>query len=983
MISAAFFSRPRFDRIPQPLDERRNLEVVTLSRYCLFAAQVVLSAMIVAIPWIHSGRLMPGRLVAGVAVALALILLATRTIVAGFAWKSIRLPLGLVATAALLGAWQLTTVAADLSPAAAALKGEFAATPDSPAPASVLSYYTPGTRRQIANLVCALAAMALGAVLFSETKAMLLLMSVIAASGFTVACSGLVERATGMPGPYFFLPLPSNAAPFGPFLNRNAAGSLMELGLAAATGLTVWRIARMPRRSGRVGPADRLQWFLMHIDLPLLVSFGALVTIAAGVFASLSRGTMLATIVGSVAALLIAGRRTDRHSFFWLTATVATAAAAMGIWLVQSSALESRWSSILAGDIMHESRWGLWRESLDAARYLQPFGSGLGAFYYGHAPFEHFRTHGLSRNADNQYVETLVVGGACGIVLLAALCGLIVRAVVRMWRKAQSPEHVGLAAGATAMVVMQLVHSFFDFAWYLPAVMFPLALWCGAIFRKASIKRSSHRSTEESGWLPAVDAVPEESRRGAMIWGAAIVAILLPSLAWAGYETVRSAIVERTEFATRNHLLAERNTDELDGLIKLEAAAIEAYPDDGEAHLRLAELYVERYASELRSEVDRDPVLRLQRERFLPWQDPALLNAEANLRQRVDDDEAGLKQLRELNVVKENLVPALASARRARTLCPTSPFAQTLVAELCFLDEPASSDAFYLERAERLSQARPDWLFTIGQIHLNGARPEQAWQAWRRAWPHATEPDEFAMFERASAYLKPNEILEKLLPQDPRRIVKLADKYFSDPDSSAARRIYYRKAAQFLGAEKSYGADTDYVYGVVACYDGDLDTAERQFMSAVRAAEAKPEWLPELAVVQAALGKRNEAEQSIARYRERAGGVDPKKKLLHRAADILRDSPKSDSKTRRRCAELYLDADAVAEAIAVARDAAVLEPSDIEVRVLLGKALLQTGDVAGAQEVAVKLEAIAPEREDVRNLSSAIKAAPKKSDAAP
>lgn len=952
-----------------------------MSRYCLYAAQGLLLATVVALPWIHTGRLMPGRFVAGIAAAIALALIASRIVVAGFSWKSIRFPLAFVAGAALLGAWQLTTVAADLSPAAAALKGEFAATPDGPAPASALSYYAPGTRRQIAALVCALSAMALGAVLFSETKAMLLLMSVIAALGFAIACSGLVERATGEPGPYFFLPLPSNAAPFGPFLNRNAAGSLMELGLAAAAGLIVWRIAAMPRRSGRISLGDRLQWFLMHVDAPLLVSFGALVVIAAGVFASLSRGTMLSAIVGSVTALLIAGRRTDRHSFFWLTASVTAAAAAMGIWLVQSSALQSRWGSILAGDILHEARWGLWRESLDAARHLQPFGSGLGTFYYGHAPFEHFRTHGLSRNADNQYVETLVVGGACGVALLATLCGLIIRAVVRLWRKAQSPEHVGLAAGATAMVVMQLVHSFFDFAWYLPGIMFPLSLWCGAIFRKATIKRTGHRPTSDAGWLPSVEAVPEESRRSAFVWGAAIIAVLLPGLTWSGSETVRSAIVERTEFDTRNHLLVERNTPELDVAIGREAAAIDVYPDDGEAHLRLAELYVERYSSELRNEIDRDPFLRLQRDRYLPLQQPAMLNAQVNLRERVGD-EPGIKQLRELVVVKENLVPALDSARRARALSPFSPFAQTLVAELCFLDEPASHDVFYLERAERLSQARPDWLFTIGQIHLNGARPERAWRAWSRAWAESTD-DEDTMVDRASAYLQPEEILNKLIPPNPERIVAIADKHYPDPDFSAVRRAYYRKAAQILDSENRYGAAIDYVHGVVARYDGDLEAAERELMSAVRASDAKPEWLLELAVVQAALGKRTEATQSIARYRERVGGVDPTKEILRRAADTLRNVSKPDAKSRRRCVELYLDAGAAAEAVAVARDAADREPSGIEMRVVLGKALLQAGDVAAAAEVVTKLEASAPERDDVRALRSALDAAPKKPEAAP
>lgn len=953
-----------------------------MSKYCRAAAQTALLLSVVALPWIYAGRQMPGRLVAMSVAVLALVLVASQLLVAGYAWKSIRIPLILLACAVGLGAWQLTDTAAVCSPQAAALKSDFAASPDAPAAASALSLHVPATRRHLALLVAAVAAFALGAALFAETKPMLVLLGVVATSGFAVACTGLAERAAGKIGPFFQLPLAPNAAPFGPFLNRNAAGAFMELGLAAAAGLTVWRIARMPRRTIDNHRISRFQWFLMNIDTPLLVSIGVLVTIAAGVVASLSRGAMVSTIVGSLAAFVVAGKRTDRNSYFWLAAGTAAGAAAIGVWLVQSSALEQRWSSILAGDILHESRWRLWGESLEAAMQLQPFGSGLGTFYYAHAPFERHRTLALYINADNQYVETLVVGGIVGFALLMGMCGFVLRAVVRMWRKAQSSEHIGLAAGATALVAMQLVHACFDFAWYLPAVMFPLALWCGAIFRKATIKRAARKAKGASSFEATSDSVPTEDRTAATVWGTSVVVLLAAGLGWSIYETGRSLIVERAEWATRNHDGRKRTTDVLDDAIRRETAAIEVYPDDGEAHLRLAELWVERYGSEFLLEMDSDPVMRLASEKYERWQYPEALNAAANLRARVDheagiDDEAGVNALREIRIVKENLQPARVEVRRARELCPLSPFTQLLSAQLCFLDEPASHDVFYLERAERLAGGRDDWLFSIGQLHLNGARPEPAWEAWRKAWS-ISSLNEDLMMERALSYLSPQEILEKLIPGDPRKIVALADEYFPEPDGGAARRAYYQKAMLLLDAGNMHRTSDEYVRGTALAYAGKLDAAETAFMASVRAVDSKPEWFLDLASVQAALGRRKEADETIARYRNRNRDVAPDKSYLRKAAGLLGDKPDLDAKARRRCAALYLEAGANDEAATVAREAIVAEPSDVDAQVILAQALLNAGDAPGALEVVERTAEAAPQREDVRLLHETVRAAIKR-----
>ncbi|MCE9608445.1 MAG: tetratricopeptide repeat protein [Planctomycetia bacterium] len=947
-----------------------------MSKYCRLAAQGLVLLGIAVIPWFFSGVQMPVRLVAMAVSAGALLLCSTQLPDAGVAWKAIRVPLLLLVCAAGLGAWQLTVAASDWSPKAAQWKSDFAASPGVQAQASPLSLYVPGTRRDLAFLVAAIASVALGAALFGETKPMLVLLSVVAATGFAVACSGLVERAMGSVGPYFQLPLPLNAAPFGPFLNRNTAGALLELSLAAAIGLTVWQISRIPRRTSGSRGIDSLQWFLMHVDAPLLVSFGALITISAGVIASLSRGTMIAAIFGTVLTFIVAGNSTSRRSFFWLAAGPAIAATALGVWVVQSSVLELRWDSILAGSILEESRWRIWRESLDTGALFQPFGSGLGTFYYAHVPFERQMYLTLCRNAENQYIETFVVGGLVGVVLLVALCGLIFRSARRMWRRAQTAEHIGLAAAATAIVAMQLVHVCFDFAWYRPAVMFPLAVCCGAIFRRATIKRSATSKPKDDSASSAsliVEAIPATGRKSDWAWGITTLTVLVAGVSWAASETFRSSIVERAELDTRVLNEEKRTTEAMDEAIKRQESAVRAYPDDGEAHLRLAELWVERYASEYRREMDLDPVMRLDSEKYAVGQFPAALHSEAGLRERIGD-EAGLKAIREIPIVKANLFPALIEVRLARELCPLSPYAQMIMAQLCFLDEAPSNDAWYLERAERLAQGRPDWLFLIGQLHMNAARPEQACTAWKRAWTLSPSQSK-QMMEQAMAYLSSQQILEHLLPDDPKTIIDVAQTYYADPADRATRRSFFQKATQLLDAADAHDAADEYVRGTALADAGKLDQAEAAFVAATRSVDGKPQWYLDLAAIRAALGQRKEAAAAADRYRLLVRSGEPKNIYLRKGAELLHALPEIDDEARRRCAELYLEAGANVEAAEVARTSITRNEKDAEAHVILGRALLNLGDLAGASKAAKRAEELSPERLDIREFRESVDSA--------
>src|SRR5262249_37320052 len=157
--------------------------------------------------------------------------------------------------------------------------------------------------------------------------------------------------------------------------------------------------------------------------------------------------------------------------------------------------------------------------------------------------------------------------------------------------------------------------------------------------------------------------------------------------------------------------------DWIDRAIAEQQAAVDLVPDDGEARTRLAELRIARYSAVFRQELTRlglDP-------RLFTRESPVTLHADAQLFAGIKDD-AALEEIRTIPLVVENLDPALAEARQARALCPLAPYAHLIAAKLCFLDESPTNDLFYLDRAERLSGGRANWLFEIGVLHLNASR---------------------------------------------------------------------------------------------------------------------------------------------------------------------------------------------------------------------------------------------------------------------
>lgn len=944
------------------------------------AGQLLLIALVVALPWFFGGVYALGRALAVSGLALTLLCAVLAARLTRDSWRSTKLPLACFGLGCALGVFQLYANVERWSPQAAELRAQFTSASDSQDTPAAISVYPPGTRRDLVHLIAASAAFALGAALFYESKALLQLMMALAVAGTAVACCGLVQRASPLEWRYAGFDFPMNAWPFGPFVARNNAGGFLNIALAAAIGVLVWRIQKFTPRLGRDDYQPLVTWLFQNLNLSFVAASFTFVFIIAGIVLSLSRGAMLAAGMGGLATLVIISVVSGRQFLFWLVGLGMVAVLAIVVWVGQGDTVGVR---VFDSDISEESRPQLWLESLEAVKTYRWFGSGLGTFYYGHAPFENHVNLGLYRNGENQYVESLVVGGYIGFFLLVLLGGVCLRAAARLVRGADEPERIGVAAGGVALLFTQGICACFDFGWYIPAVYIPLCVWAGGLVRRVSSlrhRRSKRRRVaaapdsvdlpmtaaktpvpQVSQLVPEVDAKPRETSP-AISWAlyGVVAALLTAGIGWAFVENRKSGIVEMSEHATRRVFQSKGapSADDVEAAASLQNAALAVAPDDGELRVRFAEVLVEQYRRKSGREL-------------------LNLNASAQLYERIGND-AGLAALRDDPAVTQYLKPALQEARKARQLCPFNFFAQRLTAQLCFLDEPPSNNTTYLASAERLAQGHASWLLEIGAMYVDAARLTDAWRVWRQAWSLSPSLGD-QITAAALAYLTPQELLDNVIPDDPQFIFQVIQRNLSDREDPIIRQAYCRKMIQLLLKYRRRTAEREYLHGYALAELGKWEDADETLSAALREVGAQSRWYFDLAVVRAALGRFELAEVAFERYRLLEGSNEVAKAYLLRAADQLRNQPGRDALLCHRSGLVLLRAGEPAEALVEFQRAAELNSAMADAYAGQAEALLKMNKAEEAVQAATRAVDLAPTRSELRDLRSQAQAAASKS----
>lgn len=853
---------------------RRHLE-----RLPLFIVAVI----VFALPWFFGG--------VGGAAQLSLSIALTVGWLCAFAlwsrtancWSPLRWPLAIFAAGLLLGAVQASpSIGGWISkhaPAVGAVAADFAAVPigDQATAHSPLSLHAVSTRRQMAALVMATAAFLLGGAVFGRTRSLLTLLGIITVTAGAVAFFGLLQMLSWNGEIYWKFPS-EGGMPFGPFINRNNAGEFLEIGLAAALGLLVWRRHLIPplpgegevyaARGGRNAPISRGTWIVAHVDATLLCCAAAVFLILSGILGTLSRGSFVslaAGLIGTAAVRAAAGRIS---AFAWVLVPLLLGPIIFLGWLGRSEAFYQRVQTLFdAETVQGEPRLEHWRTAYLASHDYQPLGAGLGAYRFAYSRMQYEPTGSINYYAENQFLDVLLTGGYVGVGLFLLLWLSLVIAVWRLNREASSPTELGIATTAAFLVLSQTVHACFDFGMYLPAVYVPLALLSGALIRRAA---DQNRPSDEG------DAAP---RLGGRLLAMTLGLSVLGALAWSASE-LQAAWIARAALSDTHERPDSAKLQELkwvDAAISQLRSAVAACPDDGELHVRLSEMLVARYAIAFRDSLENSPLYPA----VWQWASVNRLHADAHLLARIRDDDT-LAALRTFPLVAEYLKPALAEARLARALCPLAPYGHLLVAKLCFVDESPQNDLFYLQRAERLVGGRVDWLFEIGTLHIDSARLELGLTAWRRCWELSSKY-EAAIVRTAAGYLTPEQMLQKLVPADPKVILRIARQYYPDQDQEHLRAVFFRAVLELLNKQPTPSAENCRQAAECAVQLGDLPEAAHWYRRALSLDDSQSAWFFEAAELAVRQGDWETAASHARQALRLAPDVSQYRELYSRA----------------------------------------------------------------------------------------------------
>jgi tetratricopeptide (TPR) repeat protein len=143
------------------------------------------------------------------------------------------------------------------------------------------------------------------------------------------------------------------------------------------------------------------------------------------------------------------------------------------------------------------------------------------------------------------------------------------------------------------------------------------------------------------------------------------------------------------------------------------------------------------------------------------------------------------------------LYPGLRQVLRARDLCPLLPMTHARLAHYVEHFEQADPRSVYMQRVKQLAPVDPQLWYFCGLQELKDDRQEEAWTSWRRSLQLShryLEP----ILDRAAVLLAPNELLDVILPDDPRLLLAAAMYLFPQPEAAVQRGPLLRKAVSLL-----------------------------------------------------------------------------------------------------------------------------------------------------------------------------------------
>jgi O-antigen ligase len=324
----------------------------------------------------------------------------------------------------------------------------------SASPVNSLSFDPYSTRLALVQIFALLVYFAAALSFIDSPVRLRLLVRTIVIFGFALAIFGLIQSYTSPTKVYWIREL-SQAAPFGPFINRHHFAGYMEMTLGLTLGLLFSGGVEREKRPLYIFAAA-----MMGIALVMTNSRGGIISLVAEIFF-----LVLLTGFGRRYAGEGEGEKSTRVRTALVRVSLALAlvvALFAGVLLFGGEAALSRFVGTVNADDPTTGRAHFWSTSLKIIQDHPVLGVGLGAFHLAYTRYD--TRNGLFRleQAHNDYLQILTDAGILGLLLGLFFVGALFRMGLGR-RESTDAFRRGVATGALAGCFAVLVHSFFDF----------------------------------------------------------------------------------------------------------------------------------------------------------------------------------------------------------------------------------------------------------------------------------------------------------------------------------------------------------------------------------------------------------------------------------------------------------------------------------------------------------------------------------------
>ena len=698
---------------------------------------------------------------------------------------------------------------------------------------SAVSLAPSATRYELARYWVVYAFLLIGMFGLSTERRRRFFFGLVVANGSLIAFFALIQRLSWNGKIFWVIQAPRHIA-LGPFVNKNnGAGYLLLVLAVAMAGVSRQATkASLDRELDRLGFAERLRLrFGAFInDNGLILRYLTLTILWLGILISMSRGAFAGAVAATFVTLLTIWRRRLWGTMSILVVSIAFAWALIS-WSQQTTGVSDRISTMTdSASALESSRFLHWGDDLRLANDFLTTGTGLGAYQFVNRPYKSFFIDATHLYSENQYLESLIVGGVVGLGLLFAFLAVTWNSV-RDLAKNTSLRSKHIAALGTFALASQMVAGFFDFALYnaangiLMATLIGIVLGCGAQIAGPNRTTSSYQSRMTLGYRS---------------WVIISLALGVFSVVELG---LRSNVERAMHWSRRKIHVQNAGPDlsriNLDEEIDELENALTWYPQHPFGHARLANLRTMRFRLGLFDELKSYSGKNLDAAAVWAYTDPFVVSSKLR-----GNSEASSEEITQHPLYAAHLVPAWNSLLRARDAAPMNPQVHYLMALLEPLVNPDQVDAKrHVERLAFLAPLDPSLLFNSGMVIAQAGDREQGLEWIRKAASLEQEvPAHVANFARA--YLSPSEFVNFVLPADPQVILQVVGNYFNEGEDDDWRVALGTRAAELLQAksEETVSSTDLYELGLAHFYRGKAAEACEYFALAIKREPGVSPW---------------------------------------------------------------------------------------------------------------------------------------------